>query len=1008
MGIDITSSQLGDRIDTLCEVTTFFSNRPQAYQDLWRLNSDLKQYEPSTEERRILEIAFSEDEQTNYTYLVTLGHFQDRRCDLYFNDADAMGCDTCFVKKTTNLPIDNTIPNWITRDPNPITGIAVDPLDGNRVWVTFSGYSKALKVWYSEDAGDTWTSWDDSTNSLAGLNLPINNIVYQRGTNDRLYIATDAGIYVREGTGSWLRYGEDFPNVRVTELKINYCVGKLRAATFGRGLWEADLLPTENDITSRSFRMVDTSETWNADKHLSRDLRVKAGVTLTLKNMTLNMPKDGLIVIEPGGQLLADSSTLTNLCGQGWQGIQVWGNTSLEQHPNTNQGELILFNSTIEHAKEAVSPWQVDNFPKPDGTGGTGGIVRAINSTFRNNWRSVGFMRYHSPTGTYAEASRFINCTFTVDSDNRQGFYGHVSAWDVAQLRLEGCTFQDQRLEKTGNGFGIYSLAASIQLTAQAPNPSSPNFQRNTFEGLDRAIELGSDPTRFSSVVDQCDFDANNRGVIVRADAGVKIIRNHFALGGYGNTPEYGIGLLRQGDFVVQQNTFTKSAKADAADVSIGLWVEDTKSGYNQVRNNSFVGIPLANLVHGDNGEDPNFFGSGLQYLCNGQTGNAFDLTLYQSQQLSVGTSIAPNQGGNLQPAKNSFSYPLDGNYFADWHLWNDGSGLNEVVYWVSPNASQAEEPTDTFKVENLITIGPGSLNFCDDQYTNPYVFKPQEGTSTLTLSVLKNKYDQSYTNYQNLQVTASNQADSSEVAAAGQEVAYYANEVVFYYKNDTTMANWDSLTVWLGKIPGLLAQYDLVEHYWKQGFYTQAFAQLDDIQENYELVGVVYDNHRAYRSLKNILFAAYEDNRNEALLELEEVDQLRAIADNNYGFAAVYAANVVNFFYNYEYQYEPTLPTDLEEEKSLKVEEVISSNLVIYPNPSHTWAEVHYQLPKGKEEGILRITSTNGQVLQEIAVNQSNGSVTLTTKNWTTGIYFVALYSKEELVEQTTLVVKN
>jgi hypothetical protein len=458
---------------------------------------------------------------------------------------------------------------------------------------------------------------------------------------------------------------------------------------------------------------------------------------------------------------------------------------------------------------------------------------------------------------------------------------------------------------------------------------------------------------------------------------------------------------------VVQQNTFTQSSQAGPFDVSIGLWIEDTKSGYNQVRNNSFVGLPLANLVHGDNGGSLNDPFAGLQYLCNGQTGNAFDITLNQSRQLAVGTSIAPSQGDIQQPARNSFSYPLDGNYFADWHLWNDGSGMNEVIYWIPPNAVQADEPTDTLRVKNFMASVFGNPNFCDDWYPNPYVFKPQEGNTSIPLSTLKNNYHQAWTNYQNLISTASTKADSSQVAALGQQLTYYANEVVFYYKNDTATTKWDSVAVWLRKIPGLMAQYDLVEHYWKQGLYTQAFNQLDYIQNNYELVGVVYDNHRAYRSLKNILLTAYEENRNEALLEQEEVDQLRTIADNNYGFAAVYAANIVNFFYNYEYQYHPTLPTALQEKRKLEEEKLLSS-LVIYPNPSHTWAEVEYQLPEGQQEGLLRITSTNGQIVEEIPITQTKYKLVLNTKSWTAGIYFVALYSEKKLVEQTTLIVKN
>jgi len=233
----------------------------------WTPESDIYQYQAVPDNRRILELAFSEDDSTDYTYMATLGdNSVNRRSDFYFNDK-AIHCDTCFVKRTDSIPISTNFP---TSDPNPITDIAVDPQNGNRVWISLSGFDQNLKVLYSDDAGLTWQSYDDSQGSLASLNMPINNIAYQRNTKDRLYIATDVGIYVREDGGDWMRLGDDFPNVRTVELKINYCSGKLRAATFGRGAWEADLLPPEEDITHRSFRTINTDEVWNEDKHLSR------------------------------------------------------------------------------------------------------------------------------------------------------------------------------------------------------------------------------------------------------------------------------------------------------------------------------------------------------------------------------------------------------------------------------------------------------------------------------------------------------------------------------------------------------------------------------------------------------------------------------------------------------------------------------------------------------------------------------------------------------------------
>lgn len=134
---------------------------------------------------------------------------------------------TSFTDRTTGLPVASAS----------ITYIAVSNIDANKVWVTFSGYSAANKVWYSADAGATWS------NSSTGLpNLPANCIVRQNGTSDALYVGTDVGIYYRDNSlASWTSYSTGLPNVIVKELEIHYASNKIRAATFGRGLWQSDL-----------------------------------------------------------------------------------------------------------------------------------------------------------------------------------------------------------------------------------------------------------------------------------------------------------------------------------------------------------------------------------------------------------------------------------------------------------------------------------------------------------------------------------------------------------------------------------------------------------------------------------------------------------------------------------------------------------------------------------------------------------------------------------------------
>ncbi len=120
-----------------------------------------------------------------------------------------------------------------------ITGIAVDPLNANRIWVTYTGYWDQFKVWFSADGGTTWRNADAGSTLF---NIPVNAIVYQDGSKDRLFIGTDAGIYMSENGSRWQKYGS-FPNVRVTEMKINKTINKLRVATYGRGLWEGTLPP---------------------------------------------------------------------------------------------------------------------------------------------------------------------------------------------------------------------------------------------------------------------------------------------------------------------------------------------------------------------------------------------------------------------------------------------------------------------------------------------------------------------------------------------------------------------------------------------------------------------------------------------------------------------------------------------------------------------------------------------------------------------------------------------
>jgi len=96
-----------------------------------------------------------------------------------------------------------------------ITYIAVDPIDPQRIWITYSGFGGGAKVYFSADAGNSWTNYS------TGLpNIPANCITYHNGSNDGLYVGTDAGVYYRDATlPSWIPYTDGLPNVPVSELE---------------------------------------------------------------------------------------------------------------------------------------------------------------------------------------------------------------------------------------------------------------------------------------------------------------------------------------------------------------------------------------------------------------------------------------------------------------------------------------------------------------------------------------------------------------------------------------------------------------------------------------------------------------------------------------------------------------------------------------------------------------------------------------------------------------------
>ncbi len=132
---------------------------------------------------------------------------------------------------------------------NQITDLTMDNLNPNNIYITLSGYSAGIKVLASYNGGSTWINYSQ------GLpNIPTNCIVYVKNSPQGLYIGTDVGVYYREANMSnWISYFTGLPNIIVQDLEIYYSTGKLRAATYARGVWETNLYSNPTSPPTAAF-----------------------------------------------------------------------------------------------------------------------------------------------------------------------------------------------------------------------------------------------------------------------------------------------------------------------------------------------------------------------------------------------------------------------------------------------------------------------------------------------------------------------------------------------------------------------------------------------------------------------------------------------------------------------------------------------------------------------------------------------------------------------------------
>jgi hypothetical protein len=161
------------------------------------------------------------------------------------------------ISNFTNVTLNG--PGGASLNPNqfPISGVAIDASDptGNTAYVTVMGFTGGPgHVWQTTNGGNSWRDWTNYGGSAVLPDSPTNAVVVDPGAH-MVYVGTDVGVFGSSTlNAAWTEVGPIpstsggvsgfLPDVAVTALGIfNSGTAKLlRASTYGRGIWQFNLL----------------------------------------------------------------------------------------------------------------------------------------------------------------------------------------------------------------------------------------------------------------------------------------------------------------------------------------------------------------------------------------------------------------------------------------------------------------------------------------------------------------------------------------------------------------------------------------------------------------------------------------------------------------------------------------------------------------------------------------------------------------------------------------------
>lgn len=462
---------------------------------------------------------------------------------------------------------------------------------------------------------------------------------------------------------------------------------------------------------------IDNDTVWASDQIIENTIIVDSGYSLTIRS-EIKFVKQSGIIVRPGGELNLYGATLTRVCYDLWDGIEVWGDYDTTQYFSGLQGEVkIDSNTIIEYAETAIIAGSKNIDPsEPNPYLRSGGIVRARNAHFLNNTIDIEFQPYrnlhpYDKKIEFPNSSKFENCLFETDNNDEFEYFPpdkHIVLSQVKDVDFYGCNFKGSEhgdayfnLDRD-KGYGIYSTGSSFRVDDYCTGSGNPCPDSSTIRSQFQNLRYGVYALEWNSsrliTIEGANFENNICGIYLSGTTNSSIVLNNIEVIPKGDLNVIkdticGIYLDDCTGYQIEEDSIFSSYGLIAADKNyIGLYIKNSGTANNEVFNNDFTGNFYATIIEGINRGDS----TGLCIKCNDYTQNKNDIFVVPDtsiRNLNLDQGIAEYQGSPTDstttgPAGNTFTVFPQGPDTTDFRFFNFLNDTTEYFNYLHHNYS--------------------------------------------------------------------------------------------------------------------------------------------------------------------------------------------------------------------------------------------------------------------------------------------------------------------------------